>query len=298
MAIFEGAGVAVVTPFKENNEVDYEKLGKMIDYQIDNGTDSIIVCGSTGEASTLTHEEHIECIRQAVVFAKKRVPVIAGTGSNSTDTAIYLSQEAFRAGADALLVVAPYYNKGTQNGMMQHFTKIAQSVDIPMLLYNIPGRTGVNVLPKTIAELVRNVNNIVGVKSSVSDISQVVEMMDLCNGEIDLYSGDDAVTLPYLSIGAKGVISVLSNIAPRETHDMVMKFLQKDTKGSLELQLKYQKLIKALFFEVNPIPVKEALEICGWGPSVLRLPLTKMEPENALLLRKEMEKVAIQSVNI
>lgn len=297
MAVFTGAGVAIVTPMKENGEVDFETLGKMIDYQVENGTDAIIVCGSTGEASTLSHEEHIECIRQAVVFTNKRIPVIAGTGSNSTETAIYLSKEADKAGADAILVVSPYYNKGTQKGIVTHFTKVAQSVDIPMLLYNIPGRTGVNVQPKTIAELVHNVDNILGVKSSVSDISQVVETMDLCNGDIDIYSGDDAVTLPYLSVGAKGVISVLSNIAPRETHDMVMKFLNGDTKGSLELQLKYHKLIHDLFLEVNPIPVKEALEICGWPKSYLRLPLTKMEPENAMILAKEMERVAIKKVN-
>jgi 4-hydroxy-tetrahydrodipicolinate synthase len=235
----------------------------------------------------------MECIRQAVAFTRKRVPVIAGTGSNSTQTAISLSTEAQKAGADAILVVSPYYNKGTQAGLVQHFTKIAQSVELPMLLYNIPGRTGINIMPSTIAQLVKNVDNIVGVKSSISDIGEVVQLMEECNGEIDVYSGDDAVVLPYLSLGAKGVISVLSNIAPWDTHVMVMKYLQGDMQGSLELQLRYYSLIKALFLEVNPIGIKKALDLCGWNTGGLRLPLTEFEPEHTKILSEQLKKLGI-----
>jgi 4-hydroxy-tetrahydrodipicolinate synthase len=291
MAIFRGAGVAIITPFTKNNEVDYEKLGELIEFQINQGTDSIVVCGTTGEAATLTHEEHLECIRYTVKKVNKRVPVIAGTGSNCTKTAVYLSKEAASYGADALLLVTPYYNKATQNGLIAHFSTVAKSVDLPILLYNVPGRTGCNILPKAVAELVKTVDNIVGIKEATGDITQVTEIMQLTEGRIDLYSGCDEIIVPILSLGGLGVISVLSNVVPRQTHDIVAKYMAGDTKGSLELQLKLFPLIKALFCEVNPIPVKKAVNLMGFDVGQLRLPLTEMEPENTKRLMKEMEKV-------
>lgn len=289
MAIFTGAGVAIITPFTQNNEVNYDKLGELLDYQIDNGTDSIIICGTTGEASTLSHEEHLECIRYTVDKVNKRVPVIAGTGSNSTDTAIYLSKEAEKYGADGLLVVTPYYNKATQKGLAEHFTDIAKAVDIPIILYNVPSRTGCNLAPQTVAGLVKNVDNIVGIKEASGNISQVVNLMHLTNGEIDLYSGNDDQIVPLLSLGGKGVISVLSNVAPRDTHDIVAKYLAGDVKGSLELQLKYVPLMDALFCEVNPIPVKKAVNLLGFNVGGLRKPLTEMEHDHVPMLIKAMK---------
>lgn len=296
MAIFKGAGVAIVTPFNSKNEVDYGKLGELIDYQIENGTDSIIICGTTGESSTLTEEEHLECIKFAVEKVNKRVPVIAGTGSNCTETAIRLSKEAEKCGADGLLLVTPYYNKATQNGLIAHFTAIAKSVSIPVILYNVPGRTGCNILPKTVAALVKNVDNIVGIKEASGSITQVAELMCLTEGKIDLYSGDDAMVVPVLSLGGIGVISVLSNVAPKETHDMVMKYLEGDIDGSRELQLKYVHLINALFCEVNPIPVKAALNLMGFNVGKPRLPLTEMEPANLERLRNELNRCNIKTV--
>lgn len=296
MAVFKGAGVAIVTPFTKTNEVDFEKLGELIEYQIAEGTDSIIICGTTGEASTLTHEEHLECIRFAVEKVAKRVPVVAGTGSNATDTAIYLSQEAERYGADALLHVTPYYNKATQKGLIAHFTEVANSVKIPIILYNVPGRTGCNITPQTVATLFKNVDNIVGIKEASGNIAQVAEIMQLTGGKIDLYSGCDEMVVPVLSLGGVGVISVLSNIAPRETHDMVMKFLTGDIAGSRELQLKLLPLINALFCEVNPIPVKKAVNLMGFQVGHLRMPLTEMEPANTERLIKEMNAVGIKIV--
>lgn len=296
MAVFKGAGVAIVTPFTENNEVDFEKLGELIEYQIAEGTDSIIICGTTGEASTLTHEEHLECIRYTVNKVAKRVPVIAGTGSNATDTAIYLSKEAQGYGADALLLVTPYYNKATQKGLIAHFTEIAKSVSIPIILYNVPGRTGCNILPQTVAALYKNVDNIVGIKEASGNIAQVAEIMQLTEGKIDLYSGCDEMVVPVLSLGGIGVISVLSNIAPRDTHDMVMNYLNGDVIRSRELQLKYLPLINALFCEVNPIPVKKAVNLMGYQVGALRMPLTEMEPANAERLLKEMHCVGIKTI--
>lgn len=296
MAVFKGAGVAIVTPFTKNNEVDFDKLGELIEYQIAGGTDAIIICGTTGEASTLTHEEHLECIRYTVNKVAKRVPVIAGTGSNATDTAIYLSQEAESYGADALLLVTPYYNKATQKGLIAHFTEVANSVKIPIILYNVPGRTGCNITPQTVATLVNNVDNIVGIKEASGNIAQVAEVMQLTGGKIDLYSGCDEMVVPIMSLGGIGVISVLSNIAPRETHDMVMKYLEGDVVGSRELQLKYLPLINALFCEVNPIPVKKAVNLMGMNVGHLRMPLTEMEPANAERLLKEMQAVGIKTV--
>lgn len=296
MAVFKGAGVAIVTPFTENNEVNYEKLGELIEYQIFNGTDSIVICGTTGEASTLTHEEHLECIRFTVEKVAKRVPVIAGTGSNSTETAIFLSKEAEKYGADALLLVTPYYNKATQKGLIAHFTTVAAAVSIPIILYNVPGRTGCNILPQTIATLVQNVPNIVGVKEASGNIAQVAEIMQLTDSKIDLYSGNDDMVVPVLSLGGAGVISVLSNVAPRETHDMVAKFHQGDVAGSCKLQLDLFPLINALFCEVNPIPVKKAMNLRGFDVGSLRMPLTEMEPANAERLAKEMNAVGIKTV--
>ena len=291
MAIFTGAGVAIVTPFKENGEVDYESFAKNIEFQIEKGTDAIIVCGTTGEASTLTHEEHIEVIRECV---KGRIPVVAGTGSNCTETAIYLSQEAEKAGADGLLVVTPYYNKATQKGLFEHFKMVADSVKIPILLYNIPGRTGgVNILPETVVRLCAEVENIVGVKDATGNISQVAKLMSIADGKVDLYSGNDDQIVPFLSLGGKGVISVLSNVAPTETHDICAKFFAGDVKGSSDLQLSAISLIDALFCEVNPIPVKKALHLMGMMGGTIRRPLTVMEDANAAKLEKAMKDFGI-----
>ena len=295
MAIFKGAGVAIVTPFTGDNKVDFDKLGELIEFQIKEGTDSIIICGTTGESATLTHEEHIECIRYTVAKVNKRVPVIAGSGSNCTDTAIYLSNEARECGVDGLLLVTPYYNKATQNGLIAHFTSIANAVDLPILLYNVPGRTGCNILPKTVANLVKNVDNIVGIKEASSNITQVADIMQLTDGNIDLYSGCDEIIVPILSLGGAGVISVISNIMPRETHDIVAKFLDGDIKGSLELQLRLLPLVHELFSEVNPIPVKKALNLMGFDVGSLRLPLTDMEVTNTENLAKVMENYGLIS---
>ncbi|MCM1468244.1 MAG: 4-hydroxy-tetrahydrodipicolinate synthase [Alistipes sp.] len=288
MAIFKGAGVAIVTPMTETGAVNYEKLGEIIDFQIENKTDSIIICGTTGEASTLTHEEHLEAIRYTVEKVNKRVPVIAGTGSNCTETAIYLSKEACKYGADGLLVVTPYYNKATQNGLIEHYTMIAKSVDAPIIMYNVPGRTGCNILPQTAVTLAKNVDNIVGIKEATGNISQCAKLMSLAEGCIDMYSGNDDQIVPILSLGGCGVISVLSNIAPEQTHDIVAKYLEGDTAGSLAMQLQAIELIDALFCEVNPIPVKHAMNLMGMNVGPLRRPLSPMEPANLEKLKTAM----------
>lgn len=293
MAVFQGAGVAIITPFTEQNTIDYKALEDLIEFQIREHTDSIIVCGTTGEASTLKQEEQIECIKFTVEKVKKRIPVIAGTGSNSTETAIHLSKEARKAGVDGLLIVSPYYNKATQNGLVQHFTTIAKQVDLPIILYNHEGRTGVNILPKTVATIIKEAENIVGIKEASGDISQVAAIMEITEGDIDLYSGNDDQIVPILSLGGKGVISVLSNIAPKDTHDMVLKYLNHDIEGSRELQLRYLPLIKAMFAEVNPIGVKLALKEMGKCNGRLRSPLTHMEQEHANTLITEMRKCDI-----
>lgn len=293
MAIFKGAGVALVTPMKEDLSVDYDKLEELVEFHVKNSTDSIIICGTTGEAATQSHEEHLATVKACVEFTKKRIPVIAGTGSNCTETAIYLSKKAEEYGADGLLVVSPYYNKATQKGLVGHFSAVANSVKLPIILYNVPSRTGCNIQPQTIAELVKNVDNIVGVKEASGDISQVANIMQLTDGKIDVYSGNDDQIVPVLSLGGVGVISVLSNIAPKETHDIVAKYLAGDVKGSLDLQLKYLPLIHALFSEVNPIPVKKALNLMGMNVGSLRMPLTEMSDEKAALLEAEMKKVAL-----
>lgn len=289
MAIFKGAGVAIVTPMHDNGEVNYEQFAKLIEFQIANGTDAIIVCGTTGEASTLTHEEHLEVIKYCVKVTAGRVPVIAGTGSNCTSTAVYLSKEAEAAGADGLLVVSPYYNKATQNGLYAHFKTIADSVKLPILLYNIPGRTGCNILPETIVKLCREVENIVGVKDAVGNISQTARLAALADGSVDIYSGEDGQIVPIMSLGGLGVISVLSNIAPAQTHEMCQKFLDGDVKGSCKMQLEALNLIDALFCEVNPIPVKKALNLMGMNAGTLRMPLSEMEPANVEKLEKAMK---------
>ena len=288
MSIFKGAGVAIVTPFTQDDKVNFEELGKMIDFQIAGGTDAIIICGTTGESSTLTHDEHDACIKFAVEHTAGRVPVIAGTGSNSTAEAIRLSTHAQNNGADALLLVTPYYNKATQKGLIQHYTAIANSVDLPIILYNVPSRTGVNILPQTAVTLAKNVKNIVAIKEASGNISQVAELAALADGCIDIYSGNDDQVVSLLSLGGVGVISVLSNVMPKLTHDMVMSYLNGDVKLSRQLQLSVMNLNKALFCEVNPIPVKEALNMMGWNAGAVRSPLCEMEPQHKELLRKEL----------
>lgn len=293
MAIFTGAGVAIVTPFKANGEVHFDKLGELIDFQIENGTDSIIIMGTTGESSTLSHEEHIECIRYAVDKTAKRIPVVAGTGSNCTETAIYLTKEAEKAGADGALIVTPYYNKATQKGLVAHFGTIAKNTNLPIILYNVPGRTGCNIMPATVATLVKEYDNIVGIKDATGNLSQTMEMMQLCQGDIDLYSGEDGLIVPIMSAGGIGVISVLSNVAPRETHEICAQYLAGNREKSLALQLKYLPLVRALFSEVNPIPVKQALNFMGFEVGPMRMPLTDMESAHAQVLYEEMKKVGL-----
>jgi 4-hydroxy-tetrahydrodipicolinate synthase len=288
MALFEGAGVALVTPFKENGEVNYEKLEEIVEEQIAGGTDAIIACGTTGEASTMTHEEHLDVIEYICRVTKKRIPVVAGTGSNCTETAVYLSAEAEKRGADGLLLVSPYYNKATQKGLMAHFTAVADAVKIPVILYNIPGRTGVTIKPETIAALCRDVDNIVGVKEASGNFSAIATLMSLSDGKVDLYSGNDDQIVPLLSLGGKGVISVLSNVAPRQTHDICASYFAGDVKTSAALQLKAIPLITELFSEVNPIPVKAAMNMMGKGVGPLRMPLTEMEPQNQEKLKNAM----------
>ncbi|MBO5030491.1 MAG: 4-hydroxy-tetrahydrodipicolinate synthase [Lachnospiraceae bacterium] len=289
MSIFKGAGVAIVTPMKPNGEVNYEAFAKLIEFQIANKTDAIIVCGTTGEASTLTHEEHLDCIQFCVKQVDKRVPVIAGTGSNCTETAIYLSQEAEKAGVDGLLLVTPYYNKATQNGLFEHFKMIAESVHVPAVLYNVPSRTGCNMTPATIVRLCKEVENIVGVKEASGNIAQVAKIMALADGCVDLYSGNDDQIVPILSLGGKGVISVLSNIAPEQTHNICQLYFDGKTDESCREQLRALDLIDALFCEVNPIPVKKAVNLLGMEGGVLRRPLSEIEEANAARLEKAMK---------
>ena len=285
MAIFTGAGVAIVTPMHEDESVNYGQLEALIEAQIPAGTDAIIICGTTGESSTLTEEEHLDAIRFTIEKVNHRVPVIAGTGSNCTRTAIRMSQEAQSYGADALLLVTPYYNKATQQGLIRHYTRIANAVTIPIILYNVPSRTGCNILPETAVYLAKNVENIVAIKEASGNISQVAKLMSLADGCIDLYSGNDDQVLPILSLGGKGVISVLSNVAPANAHEMVASYLAGDLEKALRLQLEAIELIDALFCEVNPIPVKTALNMMGKEVGPLRGPLCEMEEQNARRLR-------------
>ena len=293
MAIFTGSAVALVTPFKDNGDVDFDKLKELVEFHVAHKTDAIVICGTTGEAATLSHEEHLECIKKCVEFADHRIKVVAGTGSNCTATAIYLSTEAESYGVDGLLVVTPYYNKATQKGLIAHFTAVANSVSVPIILYNVPSRTGCNILPETAVELAKTVDNIVGIKEASGNIGQVVKLASLAQGCIDIYSGNDDQVVPLLSLGGKGVISVTANIIPEDTHDMVMKFLEGDIEGSLKLQLKAVELCNALFCEVNPIPVKKAVELLGLVGGTLRMPLTEMEPANVEKLKTAMKNYGI-----
>lgn len=293
MAVFKGAGVAIVTPMKANGEINYDKFGELIEFQIANKTDAIIVCGTTGEASTLSHEEHLEAIDFCVKQVAGRIPVIAGTGSNSTETAIYLSKEAEKSGVDGLLLVSPYYNKATQKGLYNHFKTIAEAVKLPILLYNVPSRTGCNILPETVIRLCEDVENIVGVKEASGNISQIAKLAAGAKGKVDIYSGNDDHIVPVLSLGGIGVISVLSNIAPKETHDICERYFTGDVEGSCKLQLEVMELCDALFCEVNPIPVKKALNLMGMEAGGLRLPLTEMEEGNAEKLKKAMQRFGL-----
>ncbi len=293
MAIFKGAGVAIVTPFKDNGEVNYPEFEKMIEFQIKNGTDAIIVCGTTGEAATMSEEEHMDVVKFCIDKVAGRIPVVAGTGSNCTQTAIELSKKAQEYGADAVLLVTPYYNKATQGGLYAHFGAVAKEIDIPIILYNVPSRTGCNILPETAVKLAKDFDNIVGIKDVTGNISQTIKMMSLTEGSIDLYSGDDDQIVPIMSVGGIGVISVLSNVAPQQTHEICAKCLEGDYETARELQFKAYPLVKALFSEVNPIPVKTALKLIGFQPGPLRLPLTELEPNNQELLKNEMKKYGL-----
>lgn len=294
MAIFKGAGVAIVTPMKENQEINYDKLEELIDFQVKEGTDCIIIAGTTGESSTLSMEEHKEVIEAAVRFTNHRIPVVAGTGSNCTATAVQLSREAEEAGADGLLIVTPYYNKATQAGLIGHYTKIADEVKLPIIMYNVPSRTGCNILPETAAYLYKNVENITGLKEATGNVSQAAKTMYLTDGRLDVYSGEDGIVVPLMSLGAVGVISVWSNVAPRQVHEMCEKFFAGDIAGAAKMQLEAEMLIDALFSEVNPIPVKKALNLMGMEAGPLRAPLSEMEAKNAAKLAEAMRAYGIK----
>lgn len=293
MSIFTGAGVAIITPFHQDGSVNYEEFENLIEFQIENGTDAVIAAGTTGEASTLSHQEHLEVIRHCVDIVKGRVPVIAGTGSNCTETAVHLSREAQRYGADGVLLVSPYYNKATQNGLYEHFKKIASSIQIPALLYNVPGRTGCNIQPETIIRLCQDTENIIGVKEASGSISQIARLLSLADGKIDVYSGNDDQIVPILSLGGKGVISVLSNVAPKQTHEICRLFFEGKVAESAQVQLKSMELIEALFSEVNPIPVKCGLDFMGYQTGVPRLPLTELETGHKEELKRAMLRYGI-----
>ena len=295
MALFKGAGVALITPFHEDGSVNYEKLTEILEEQIAEGTDAIVAVGTTGEAATLTEDEHIEVVAHTVKVVNHRIPVIAGTGSNCTATAIDLSQRAEKAGADGLLLVTPYYNKATQKGLYAHYKAIADAVSIPCILYNVPGRTGMKIEPKTMADLYYNVKNIVGVKEATGDVGGTAELMRLVNEDFLLYSGEDGIIVPLLSIGGSGVISVLSNVAPRQTADICKKWFAGDVKGAWEEQKRALPLIHSLFMEVNPIPVKAGMNLQGKAVGGLRLPLTEMEEAHQEVLKEEMRRYGILS---
>ena len=295
MALFKGAGVALITPFHEDGSVNYEKLTEILEEQIAEGTDAIVAVGTTGEAATLTEDEHIEVVAHTVKVVNHRIPVIAGTGSNCTATAIDLSQRAEKAGADGLLLVTPYYNKATQKGLYTHYKAIADAVSIPCILYNVPGRTGMKIEPKTMADLYYNVKNIVGVKEATGDVGGTAELMRLVDEDFLLYSGEDGIIVPLLSIGGSGVISVLSNVAPKETAEICKKWFAGDVKGAWEEQKRALPLIHSLFMEVNPIPVKAGMNLQGKAVGPLRLPLTEMEEANQQVLKEEMRRYGILS---
>lgn len=288
MAIFTGSGVAIVTPMKDNLEVNYDKLEELIDFHVKGGTDCIVIAGTTGEGATLSMEEHRNVIRAAVEFTRHRIPVVAGTGSNCTKTAIQLTQEAEEDGADGALIVTPYYNKATQTGLIKHYSQIASETKLPIILYNVPGRTGCNIQPETVATLVRENENIVGLKEATGNMAQASKTMYLCDGKLDLYSGEDGLVVPLMAIGGIGVISVIANIAPQQTHDMCASYMAGDREKALELQMKSLPLVDALFSEVNPIPVKRALNLLGMEVGSLRAPLCEMSDVNAAVLKQAM----------
>ena len=288
MAIFTGSGVAIVTPMKDNLEVNYDKLEELIDFHVKGGTDCIVIAGTTGEGATLSMEEHRNVIRAAVEFTRHRIPVVAGTGSNCTKTAIQLTQEAEEDGADGALIVTPYYNKATQTGLIKHYSQIASETKLPIILYNVPGRTGCNIQPETVATLVRENENIVGLKEATGNMAQASKTMYLCDGKLDLYSGEDGLVVPLMAIGGIGVISVIANIAPQQTHDMCASYMAGDREKALELQMKSLPLVDALFSEVNPIPVKRALNLLGMEVGSLRAPLCEMSDANAAVLKHAM----------
>ena len=293
MAVFKGAGVSIATPFYQDGSVNYDEFGRLIEFQISNGTDAIIVCGTTGEAATMSEQEHMEVVKFCIDKVAHRIPVIAGTGSNCTHTAVQLSKEAEEYGADAVLSVTPYYNKATQDGLVAHFSAVADAIKIPVIMYNVPSRTGCNLLPSTVAKLVKDKANIVGIKDATGNISQTAEMMHLTQGNIDLYSGNDDQVVPVMSLGGIGVISVLSNVAPKQTHEMSELALKGDFAGAAAIQLRAIPLIKALFSEVNPIPVKKALEYIGFEAGPLRLPLTEIGQEHAAQLKQAMQEFGL-----
>ena len=294
MAIFKGAGVAIVTPMYEDGSVNYDKLAELLEEQIAGGTDAIIICGTTGESATMSEAEHSKVIKFAIDKVAKRIPVIAGTGSNCTQTAIELSKQAEADGADALLLVTPYYNKATQKGLIAHYTAIAESVSLPIIMYNVPSRTGCNIQPETAAYLAKNVKNIVAIKEASGNISQVAKIKALAGDSLDIYSGNDDQVIPLLALGGIGVISVLSNVAPKQTHDMVMEYLEGDREKALKIQLDALPLIDALFCEVNPIPVKAALNLMGKEVGPLRAPLTTMEEAHQQTLAQAMKDFGIK----
>ena len=288
MSLFTGSGVAIITPMQADGSVNFPVLKELLEFQLENGTDAIIICGTTGEASTMTDEEQIETVRFTVETVAKRVPVIAGAGSNDTAHAIELAKGCENVGVDGVLLVTPYYNKTTQKGLIKHYTAIANSINIPVILYNVPGRTGLSISPQTCYELSK-VKNIVGIKEASGNFSNIAQIAALCGPDFDLYSGNDDQNVPILSLGGKGIISVLANVAPKDAHDMVAKFHAGDTKGAAELQLKSIELINALVCEVNPIPVTTALSLMGFNVGVCKAPLCEMEPEHLEVLKKAMK---------
>ncbi len=292
MSVFKGSAVAIITPFHDDAErsINYEAFGEFIDYQIENGTDAIVVCGTTGEAATMTEQEHVDACKFAIDYVNKRVPVIAGSGSNCTATSIALSKEIVAYGADALLICTPYYNKATQNGLYEHYKAIAESVpNTPIIMYNVPSRTGCNLQPATVARIVKEVPNVVGIKEASGDISQIVHLMKETDGQIELYSGNDDQVVPLLSMGGLGVISVVANVAPKAMHDMCYKFFEGDLQGAQKLQIETWDLFHSLFSEVNPIPVKKAVAYLGFEAGPLRMPLTEMSADKAEVLKKAMD---------
>lgn len=293
MSLFRGSGVALVTPFTEEKDVNYKELGRLIEFQIEGGSDAIIVCGTTGEPVTMTEEERLSVISYTVEKTAGRVPVIAGSGGNCTENVVSFSKKAEHAGVDGLLVVTPYYNKATQNGLYEHYKTVAMAVDIPIILYNVPSRTGVNILPDTAARLGKEIEHIVALKEASGNMTQVAEVIQKAEGALDIYSGNDDQIVPILSLGGIGVISVLANIVPNVTHNMVMEYLSGNVENAARQQIRYLELIQAIFCEVNPIPVKKALELLGFSTKTLRMPLTEMEDKNIIRLKLAMHQVGL-----